>query len=69
MLDRLHTEFQHLTLPMENLSGAKAKVLNAPNVPENGSIMFKGRSSNSSIVTNVFGGTLQSEVTNDLYIC
>lgn len=60
MLDRLHTEFQHLTVPMDSLSVGKTKVLNVPNVTENGSIMFKGR---SSIVTNVFGGTLQSEVT------
>lgn len=59
MLDRLHTEFQHLTVPMDSLSGGKPKVLNAPNAADNGSIMFKGR---SSIVTNVFGGTLQSEV-------
>lgn len=65
MLDRLHTEFQHLTAPMDNLSTGKTKALNAPNVSDNGSIMFKGR---SSLVTNVFGGTLQSEVTNDLNI-
>lgn len=59
MLDRLHTEFQHLSVPIEPVSSKTNKLFNTPSLIETGNILFKGR---SSIVTNVFGGTLQSEV-------
>lgn len=71
MLDRLHTELQHFsTLPVDG--HAKVLKLNHPaavgspsslndSTPSSssGSHHFRGR---SSIVTNVFGGVLQSEV-------
>lgn len=60
MLDRLHTELQHLSVPIEHLTSKTNKLnYSGSSSIETGSIMFKGR---SSIVTNVFGGTLQSEV-------
>lgn len=62
MLDRLHTELQYLGLtgemgvtPLSKL----AKFLNSTSTGEPSSGSFKGR---GSIVTNVFGGTLLSEV-------
>lgn len=62
MLDRLHTELQYLGLtgemgvtPLSKL----AKFLNSASPGEPSSGSFKGR---GSIVTNVFGGTLLSEV-------
>ena len=59
MLDRLHTELQNIVIPIEQMSNKNTKVFNVTSSLETGSIMFKGR---SSIVTSVFGGTLQSEV-------
>lgn len=61
MLDRLHTELQHLSVPNEHQNIIKNNKFtnNSSSSTEPNSIMFKGR---SSIVTNVFGGTLQSEV-------
>lgn len=63
MLDRLHTELQFLAVPLEipNATNAKlnGKLLNAIGTSESNNITFRGK---SSIVTNVFGGTLQSEV-------
>lgn len=69
MLDRLHTELQHVSVPPTTNDSHSSSSL-SPNLksiktnmssPESGSNNhnFKGR---SSIVTNVFGGTLQSEV-------
>lgn len=67
MLDRLHTELQFLALPLEmpNATTAKlnGKLLNAIGVGDTNNITFRGK---SSIVTNVFGGTLQSEVSYPL---
>lgn len=63
MLDRLHTELQHLSLPPDSpinkLVISKTTLLGSPQNDICGSTSFKGR---SSIVTNVFGGVLQSEV-------
>ncbi|XP_055713046.1 ubiquitin carboxyl-terminal hydrolase 3-like [Phlebotomus papatasi] len=67
MLDRLHTELQQISLPDAggggvNISGKTAAVVKCHTITstENSSTSsFKGR---SSIVTSVFGGTLQSEV-------
>lgn len=64
MLDRLHTELQYLAVPIEIPSSAtcklNGKLLNIAGVGETtNSITFRGK---SSIVTNIFGGTLQSEV-------
>lgn len=74
MLDRLHTELQNLVIPIEQMSSKNNKLINLTSSSgESGSgiggsgsgcasgsnIVFKGR---SSIVTSVFGGTLQSEV-------
>lgn len=63
MLDRLHTELQFMAIPLEmaNATAAKlnGKLLNAIGASESNNITFRGK---SSIVTNVFGGTLQSEV-------
>lgn len=62
MLDRLHTELQNLVIPpIEQMSSKNSKIFNISSSMDmgGGSIMFKGR---SSIVTSVFGGTLQSEV-------
>uniref|UniRef100_A0A182QVN5 Ubiquitin carboxyl-terminal hydrolase n=1 Tax=Anopheles farauti TaxID=69004 RepID=A0A182QVN5_9DIPT len=59
MLDRLHTELQQVSFPMEP-SGAKAGEHKNPyNVSGLSHLQAKGR---NSIVTNVFGGVLQSEV-------
>lgn len=68
MLDRLHTELQNLVIPIEQMSSKNNKLINLTSSSESGNgggsggnsnIVFKGR---SSIVTSVFGGTLQSEV-------
>lgn len=65
MLDRLHTELQFLAIPLDmpNMTAAKlnGKFLNAIGASESNNITFRGK---SSIVTNVFGGTLQSEVSS-----
>lgn len=67
MLDRLHTELQHISVPIEHLTSKTNKLNNSGSSSiETGSIMFKGR---SSIVTNVFGGTLQSEVVSCFMFC
>lgn len=66
MLDRLHTELQHLTIPIESTNGTQKNTPkewngNDSSVPssESNGTTFRNK---SSIVTNVFGGTLQSEV-------
>ncbi|XP_053664790.1 ubiquitin carboxyl-terminal hydrolase 3-like [Anopheles marshallii] len=59
MLDRLHTELQQVSFPVE-LSAQKAGEHKNPyNVSGLSHLQAKGR---NSIVTNVFGGVLQSEV-------
>ncbi|XP_049276831.1 ubiquitin carboxyl-terminal hydrolase 3-like [Anopheles funestus] len=59
MLDRLHTELQQVSFPME-MSGLKSGENKNPyNVSGLSHLQAKGR---NSIVTNVFGGVLQSEV-------
>ncbi|XP_053676128.1 ubiquitin carboxyl-terminal hydrolase 3-like [Anopheles nili] len=59
MLDRLHTELQQVSFPVE-LSGPKSGEHKNPyNVSGLSHLQAKGR---NSIVTNVFGGVLQSEV-------
>lgn len=63
MLDRLHTELQFLAIPVEIPSSTSTKLngklLSTIGVNDANNITFRGK---SSIVTNVFGGTLQSEV-------
>uniref|UniRef100_A0A1Q3FB42 Ubiquitin carboxyl-terminal hydrolase n=1 Tax=Culex tarsalis TaxID=7177 RepID=A0A1Q3FB42_CULTA len=67
MLDRLHTELQQVSFPVDNGSGSGAPSghkmgegkPNPYNVPALSHLHTKGR---NSIVTNVFGGILQSEV-------
>lgn len=63
MLDRLHTELQQVSFPMEIASPLAQKAgetkTNPYNVPALSHLQSKGR---NSIVTNVFGGVLQSEV-------
>uniref|UniRef100_A0A182UDC1 ubiquitinyl hydrolase 1 n=1 Tax=Anopheles melas TaxID=34690 RepID=A0A182UDC1_9DIPT len=59
MLDRLHTELQQVSFPVE-LGGPKSGEHKNPyNVSGLSHLQAKGR---NSIVTNVFGGVLQSEV-------
>lgn len=58
MLDRLHTELQQVSIPSDINSPNKIIKNNFLNLSDNNHT-FKGR---SSIVTNVFGGILQSEV-------
>lgn len=59
MLDRLHTELQQVSFPMD-LGGQKpGESKNPYNVSGLSHLQAKGR---HSIVTNVFGGVLQSEV-------
>lgn len=64
MLDRLHTELQQVSFPVEISSSAAAQKAsetksNPYNIPALSHLQSKGR---NSIVTNVFGGILQSEV-------
>lgn len=63
MLDRLHTELQQVSFPMEIASPLAQKAgetkTNPYNIPALSHLQSKGR---NSIVTNVFGGVLQSEV-------
>ncbi|XP_053694384.1 ubiquitin carboxyl-terminal hydrolase 3-like [Sabethes cyaneus] len=63
MLDRLHTELQQVTIPVDISSSLAAKTgetkPNPYNIPALSHLQAKGR---NSIVTNVFGGILQSEV-------
>uniref|UniRef100_A0A182P5G7 Ubiquitin carboxyl-terminal hydrolase n=1 Tax=Anopheles epiroticus TaxID=199890 RepID=A0A182P5G7_9DIPT len=61
MLDRLHTELQQVSFPVELSGGPKAagEHKNPYNVSGLSHLQAKGR---HSIVTNVFGGVLQSEV-------
>lgn len=63
MLDRLHTELQQVSFPVEISSTLAQKTgeakSNPYNVPALSHLQSKGR---NSIVTNVFGGILQSEV-------
>lgn len=69
MLDRLHTELQLVPAPQQQQQQLQQQTTSATSdknlknnlfsLPENTVHNFKGR---SSIVTNVFGGTLQSEV-------
>lgn len=77
MLDRLHTELQHVSVPpssndsSSNTKIIKSNIMSSPDSGNGGNHNFKGR---SSIVTNVFGGTLQSEVSHCvllyyLFIC
>ncbi|XP_058061232.1 ubiquitin carboxyl-terminal hydrolase 3-like [Anopheles bellator] len=57
MLDRLHTELQQVSFPVELAKSGESK--NPYNVSGLSHLQAKGR---NSIVTNVFGGVLQSEV-------
>lgn len=64
MLDRLHTELQQVSFPVEPTMASPQKIgepvkPNPYNVPALSHLHTKGR---NSIVTNVFGGVLQSEV-------
>lgn len=63
MLDRLHTELQQVSFPVEISSPSAQKASetksNPYNIPALSHLQSKGR---NSIVTNVFGGILQSEV-------
>lgn len=65
MLDRLHTELQQVSFPVDSVSGSASGHKsgegkpNPYNVPALSHLHTKGR---NSIVTNVFGGILQSEV-------
>lgn len=63
MLDRLHTELQQVSIPVDISSTSTQKAgeikANPYNVPALSHLQAKGR---NSIVTNVFGGVLQSEV-------
>ncbi|XP_065084265.1 ubiquitin carboxyl-terminal hydrolase 3-like [Ochlerotatus camptorhynchus] len=63
MLDRLHTELQQVSFPVEISSPLAQRAgetkTNPYNVPALSHLQSKGR---NSIVTNVFGGVLQSEV-------
>lgn len=63
MLDRLHTELQHVALAPENnptatMAGTNTKLSKNYVCPP----IATNKSRGTSIVTNVFGGTLQSEV-------
>lgn len=60
MLDRLHTELQCVNIPVEAMNSS---------IKSSKSFLSESNNSSSlrnkiSIVTNVFGGTLQSEVNN-----
>ncbi|ETN61900.1 hypothetical protein AND_006429 [Anopheles darlingi] len=60
MLDRLHTELQQVAFPVELASQKSGEAKPNPyNVSGLSHLQAKGR---NSIVTNVFGGVLQSEV-------
>uniref|UniRef100_A0A2M4BGI0 Ubiquitin carboxyl-terminal hydrolase n=2 Tax=Anopheles marajoara TaxID=58244 RepID=A0A2M4BGI0_9DIPT len=60
MLDRLHTELQQVAFPVELASQKSGEAKHNPyNVSGLSHLQAKGR---NSIVTNVFGGVLQSEV-------
>lgn len=64
MLDRLHTELQYVKIPTD-LNHDTSKITkdwngHDSNASESNSSLHRNR---NSIVTNVFGGTLQSEVT------
>lgn len=66
MLDRLHTELQYVTIAPESTNGTPKFTIKDWNgsdgnglTSEPNNVTFRNR---SSIVTNVFGGTLQSEV-------
>ncbi|XP_050077231.1 ubiquitin carboxyl-terminal hydrolase 3-like [Anopheles maculipalpis] len=59
MLDRLHTELQQVSFPVELNSVKSGEHKNPYNVSGLSHLQAKGR---NSIVTNVFGGVLQSEV-------
>lgn len=65
MLDRLHTELQYVTIPSDPSNSAQ-KTSKEWNGNEGISLTndsnFSPLRNKSSIVTNVFGGTLQSEV-------
>lgn len=63
MLDRLHTELQHVPLATENtptttMAGTNSKLSKNYICPP----LASNKSRNQSIVTNVFSGVLQSEV-------
>uniref|UniRef100_A0A182WA05 Ubiquitin carboxyl-terminal hydrolase n=1 Tax=Anopheles minimus TaxID=112268 RepID=A0A182WA05_9DIPT len=59
MLDRLHTELQQVSFPVELGAQKSGEHKNPYNVSGLSHLQAKGR---NSIVTNVFGGVLQSEV-------
>ncbi|XP_052896763.1 ubiquitin carboxyl-terminal hydrolase 3-like [Anopheles moucheti] len=59
MLDRLHTELQQVSFPVELSAQKSGEHKNPYNVSGLSHLQAKGR---NSIVTNVFGGVLQSEV-------
>uniref|UniRef100_A0A182TAU8 Ubiquitin carboxyl-terminal hydrolase n=1 Tax=Anopheles maculatus TaxID=74869 RepID=A0A182TAU8_9DIPT len=59
MLDRLHTELQQVSFPIELNAPKSGEHKNPYNVSGLSHLQAKGR---NSIVTNVFGGVLQSEV-------
>lgn len=59
MLDRLHTELQAVEISNPLAQKAGETKTNPYNVPALSHLQSKGR---NSIVTNVFGGVLQSEV-------
>lgn len=58
MLDRLHTELQHV----EPVSGSDSPTLKNSSSGSPSSSIYNLKGGRNSIVTNVFGGTLQSEV-------
>ncbi|XP_031623555.1 ubiquitin carboxyl-terminal hydrolase 3-like [Contarinia nasturtii] len=67
MLDRLHTELQCVTIPADSNSGTHKTTNKDWNGSEGSSLSTSEPNSTSfrnrsSIVTNIFGGTLQSEV-------
>lgn len=68
MLDRLHTELQYVTIPTDP-SNSTQKSLKEWNGSDGNNLTIDTNGSSlrskSSIVTNVFGGTLQSEVSHD----
>lgn len=71
MLDRLHTELQNFTIPIESTNGQQKSTSKEWNGNENSgpgseqsSTSFRNK---SSIVTKTFGGTLQSEVKHNMH--
>lgn len=70
MLDRLHTELQYCTAPLDLANSPQQKLnsklwnlMSSSNGINESNNSFKGK---NSIVTSVFGGTLQSEVSRNI---